>query len=87
MGGSSTISASSGHAGTYGALGVAAPSNSPGSREGSATWTDSSGHLWLFGGVGLDANDSDGELNDLWEFDPSTNEWTWIGGSSTRLPT
>ncbi len=24
-----------------------------------------------------------GYLNDLWEFNPSTNEWTWMGGSST----
>ncbi len=24
-----------------------------------------------------------GYLNDLWEFDPSTTEWTWMGGSST----
>jgi hypothetical protein len=22
-------------------------------------------------------------FNDLWQFDPSTNGWTWMGGSST----
>ena len=24
-----------------------------------------------------------GSLSDLWEFNPSTNEWAWMGGSST----
>ena len=27
--------------------------------------------------------DSLGYLNDLWAFNPSKNEWTWIGGSNT----
>ena len=22
-------------------------------------------------------------LNDLWEFNPATDEWTWVSGSST----
>ena len=43
----------------------------------------SAGHLWLFGGNGYDVNAQQGFLDDLWEFDPSTNEWTWMGGNST----
>ena len=35
------------------------------------------------GATALDADGTDGDLNDLWEFNPSTNEWTWMGGSST----
>jgi len=69
--------------GVFGRLGVPAAGNIPGGRQGAPNWTDSSGHLWLFGGVGFDAGGMQGSLNDLWEFSPSTNEWVWMGGSST----
>jgi N-acetylneuraminic acid mutarotase/LysM repeat protein len=86
MGGSSTISTSPpGRAGVYGTLGTPAAGNIPGSREYATSWTDSSGHLWLFGGTGYDVNDIDGGLNDLWEFNPSTNQWAWMGGSNSVL--
>jgi N-acetylneuraminic acid mutarotase len=71
-----------GQPGVYGTLGTPAAGNIPGGRESAQSWTDSSGQLWLFGGWGFDVNGSLGALNDLWEFDVSTNEWTWIGGSS-----
>jgi N-acetylneuraminic acid mutarotase len=66
----------------YGTLGVAAAENLPGARYWSVGWTDSKGNLWLFGGLGSDATYSTGYLNELWQFNPSTNEWTWMGGSS-----
>ncbi len=78
MGGSSTGNQS----GVYGRLGTPAPANSPGSREEAIGWTDSNGNFWLFGGDGPDSNGAYGNLNDLWEFNPSTNEWTWVGGSN-----
>jgi N-acetylneuraminic acid mutarotase len=71
----------------YGTLGTPAPGNIPGGRYGMAVWTDSSGNFWLFGGQGVDANGTTGYLNDLWKFSPSTNEWTWISGSSTTIDT
>ena len=72
-----------GEPGIYGALGVAAGGNVPSGRYGGAThWTDSSGNFWLFGGNGIDATGSVGMLNDLWEFNPATKEWTWVGGSN-----
>lgn len=75
MGGSNTRD----HLGVYGTLGAPAPGNIPGSRSGAVSWTDSNGHLWIFGG-----SDSNGALlDDLWQFDPSMNEWAWMGGSST----
>jgi N-acetylneuraminic acid mutarotase len=85
MGGSSSCPASSfcESPGIYGTLGSAAPGNLPGSRDSSSPWGDSSGHLWLFGGEGEDAYGSPGLLNDLWEFNPSANEWAWMGGSNT----
>ena len=79
MGGSK----SNDQAGVYGTMGTAAAGNMPGSREQSVTWTDSNGHFWLFGGLGMDADDTQGYLNDLWEYDPSTKLWTWMGGSTT----
>ncbi|MGD0681059.1 MAG: Ig-like domain repeat protein [Terracidiphilus sp.] len=69
--------------GVYGTLGTPAAGNIPGGRIGSASWTDQSGNFWLFGGWGFDANNNAGDLNDLWEFNPSSNQWTWVGGRKT----
>ena len=56
--------------------------NYPGARTDAMSWTDQAGNLWLFGGM---ASDSEGisVLNDLWKFDPATNQWTWVSGSDT----
>jgi len=83
MGGSNSVSSgSNGQPGVYGTLGSGAIGNIPGGRDNVATWTDRNGNFWLFGGEGIDVNGNFGVLNDLWEFSPSTNQWTWIGGSS-----
>jgi arabinogalactan endo-1,4-beta-galactosidase/N-acetylneuraminic acid mutarotase len=94
MGGNSTIgaynggciggTANNGHSGVYGALGVPVPGNAPGSRSFGSSWSDSSGGFWLFSGAGYDGIGGCGDLNDLWELNPSTNEWSWVGGSSTN---
>jgi N-acetylneuraminic acid mutarotase len=78
MGGSSTVPPYSGNPGVF-----VMPDQYPGSRYGAASWTDSSGNFWLFGGEGFDGTGNSGNLNDLWEFNPSTNKWAWISGSST----
>ncbi|HMK25824.1 MAG TPA: kelch repeat-containing protein [Chitinophagaceae bacterium] len=65
--------------GIYGTKGIPDAANKPGARYVSSSWTDHSGNLWLFGGYGYDENNS-GSLNDLWKYDPSTNQWTWISG-------
>lgn len=69
--------------GTYGTKGTAAPSNVPGAREAGLTWIDSSGNLWLFGGFGLDKDGTIDGLNDLWMFNRTSEEWTWVSGSDT----
>ena len=71
-----------GPSGVYGAQGTPAPANVPGGRSGGVGWTDSGGNLWLFGGAGFDSAGNEGNLNDLWEFSPTSKQWTWIGGSS-----
>ena len=70
VGGSSTVGLRGGQSGVYGTLGTAAPANVPGGRFGSASWIDGSGNLWFFGGQGYDSTGTQGNLNDLWEFQP-----------------
>lgn len=67
----------------YGAQGFSHPSNKPGARYGAASWTDPSGNFWLYGGTGYDVNGSIGNLNDLWKFNTTTNEWIWMNGNTT----
>jgi len=70
-------------AGVYGTRGIPDPSNVPGARSAAVSWLDSSGKLWLFGGDGFDSANYGGQLNDLWMFDPTTLDWTWVSGSDT----
>ncbi|RZL18991.1 MAG: hypothetical protein EOO89_04630, partial [Pedobacter sp.] len=65
---------------TYGTQGVAAPGNMPGARTFPVTW-ESGGKMYLFGGNGNTESGS-GFLNDLWEYDPATGNWTWLKGSN-----
>jgi hypothetical protein len=75
--------------GKYGKKGVASPSNKPGARVASVYWTDHSGNFWLFGGqaavMGTEGLWVASDLNDMWKYDPVTNEWTWISGDSTNI--
>jgi len=79
MGGANTPNAN----GVYGTQGMAAVGNTPGARYDSVSWTDSSGNFWLYGGNGNDSTGAVGYLGDLWEYNPGTGQWTWIGGSVT----
>lgn len=85
--------------GIYGTEGTASPNNTPGGRRYMVSWEDSEGRLWLYGGDGVDSNGDlsldkgdpsaaeIGDLSDVWMFDPSTNEWTWVGGANTAATT
>jgi hypothetical protein len=44
------------------------------------SWADEAGNLWLFGGTVYGGS----FLNDLWEYSPSSDLWTWIGGSNQQ---
>jgi N-acetylneuraminic acid mutarotase len=56
----------------------------PGSRWGANARLDSSGTVWLFGGQGYDKNGTTpGLLNDLWNYNIATGQWTWISITGT----
>jgi N-acetylneuraminic acid mutarotase len=68
-------------AGQYGTQGTGAVGNVPGGRSGAALWVDGTGRVWMFGGFGRgNSVAAMGELNDLWRYDPTSREWTWISG-------
>jgi N-acetylneuraminic acid mutarotase len=79
MGGADTLDTLS----VYGSKGTAAAGNVPSAREGGSAWTDSAGDFWLFGGGGFDSTGSNGALNDLWRYSPSTGLWAWMSGPTT----
>jgi len=69
-----------GVAGVYGTVGVAAAGNKPGARYGHGVAIDASGDFWLFGG--LDGSSS-AAYNDLWLYNPTVGQWAWVGGGSS----
>ncbi len=58
----------------YGTMGVSDPANNPLEVYEGCEWTDHNGNFWIFGS-------SWAEINTLWKYTPSTNEWTWMNGS------
>lgn len=70
--------------GTYGTQGVPSSANTPGCRRSfisNGLFTDQAGNLWLLPSSGYSSNGS-GILNDLWRYNTTTNEWTWMKGSN-----
>jgi hypothetical protein len=47
-------------------------------------WTNPDGDLFFFGGWGYGASaiQDTGFLNDIWEYDHTSGQWTWWKGSS-----
>jgi hypothetical protein len=66
------ISGSNGmnQSGTYGTQGKTASASVPGARSNAVGWTDYYGNFWMFGGTGYDSAGTQGQLNDLWVFQP-----------------
>jgi N-acetylneuraminic acid mutarotase len=72
----------------WGVLGQAAASNQPNPRSNSAYWK-SGGNFYMFGGTGLipvNGVQTTGVQNDLWQYNPTTNLWTWLGGTTNLNP-
>jgi hypothetical protein len=66
----------------YGTQGIADPANTPQGLYEAAEWTDLQGNFWLFGGVTV-VNGNNVGNNNLWKFNPLTNQWTWVKGPGT----
>src|SRR5688572_30317739 len=67
--------------GTYGTQGTAATANVPGARIVGVKFKDNSGNLWVFGGGGYGSSQASiAGLSDLWKYDLSTSQWTWMKG-------
>jgi len=56
--------------------------NQPSARQSAASWESLDGKLWMLGGAGYDSAATSGQLNDLWMFDPTAGQWTWVAGSN-----
>jgi len=69
----------SNNAGNFGTQGVPAPTNEPPAIYEPCEFTDHNGNFWFYGG--LDAQYSTGAHNDLWRFNTTTKEWTWMTGT------
>ncbi len=68
----------------YGVKGVPSATNRPGSRRGAVSWTDTSGKFWMYGGYGYTADTTKlRDLNCLWHYNVTTDQWTWKSGSDT----
>ncbi|MBP6730960.1 MAG: T9SS type A sorting domain-containing protein [Chitinophagales bacterium] len=63
----------------YGTKGIAASNNVPGARIAYASWTDANGNFWLFGGY---RHYPAYNNNDMWRYEPASNNWTWISGTN-----
>jgi hypothetical protein len=76
VGGSNALDGAS----NYGTLGTGSTANIPPARAASLAVTDTSGRVWLFGGgTGINSGTITA-FSDLWSFDPSTSQWTWVNG-------
>lgn len=60
----------------YGIWQVQTPSNTPGGRIAYSYWRDQDGMFWFFGGC-----DDVDFFSDMWRYDPSVNQWTWMAGT------
>jgi N-acetylneuraminic acid mutarotase len=77
-------SSNNGNSGVYGVIGTANSVNVPGARSAAINWSDGAGNFWLMGGSGVDSVGNTGSLNDLWKYNTSNGQWTWVSGSSTN---
>jgi alpha-tubulin suppressor-like RCC1 family protein len=69
-------------AGSWGTMGITDPTNQPSARAIAAAWLDKQGNFYIFGGSGFDSFDNWAHLRDLWMFNPTTSNWTWVAGSN-----
>lgn len=62
---------------SYGSKGVATLSNIPGARVGVSSWLGRKGQFYIYGGYCMLRHANYG---DVWKFDTSLHQWTWVSG-------
>ena len=62
----------------HGIQGIPAPTNDPGSRIVYAHWKDAADDFWFMNGSTVFGSAED--HNDVWKYNHTTNEWTWMAG-------
>jgi N-acetylneuraminic acid mutarotase len=76
-----------GQNGSYGTLGTGSGTTAPGGRQHGNLFADTFGNIWLFGGFGLDSAGTGAPagavLNDLWKYNTTSKQWTWMSGGVT----
>ena len=55
----------------------------PGDRTRMASVMDKDGYFWFFGGETKDLGFHTG-WSDMWKFNPTTKNWTWMGGNTSH---
>lgn len=67
----------------FGTKGIADPANKPGALTDGIGWSRDN-KLYLYAGSGIQnvpENTNNGPYNNVWEYDPANNNWTWLNGS------
>lgn len=77
MGGSQNVNQD----GNNGSQGIPNTANIPRSRSCNCSWTDTAGNFYLFGGTTFWP--STYLFDDVWKYNPSIEEWTWLSGLDT----
>ncbi len=67
--------------GVYGTQGQASAANWPGGRAHIVPCMDSAGNFWIFGGNNGFGENTAGYLSDLWKYDMTSGQWTWMHGT------
>lgn len=63
----------------YGTQFISSPTNNPPGMYKPYSWTDQQGNFWVYGGFNSIIYQI---YSDLWKFDPSINQWTWMNGTA-----
>ncbi len=69
--------------GNYGTLGVEDPANLPPARWSYTKWKGVNNNFYIFAGQTYNGGSlGTYNLNDMWQYNPITNNWTWVSGNS-----
>lgn len=68
--------------GVPGSQGESAPANIPGGRKYFAMDIASNNTIWIMGGRARSVGNVEGNLGDLWKYNLTTSEWTFVAGAT-----